>query len=91
MNDNFKSESIELEIERNGDDFHIDLKELFYYQDKVEVERLINVDQSKPVTLVNYEERIILINGYHRLFLAMLDNKKSIKGKIINLQDLVTN
>ena len=85
------SDSFESEIEKLGDNFCVELKKISFYQEKVEVERLTNVDQSKPVTLVKQGKRIILINGYHRVFLAMLENKKKIKSKIIDLPELAIN
>jgi len=81
----YNSDFYEDVIEKFGIKTNIDFKDLYYYQEKVEIENLINVNIEKPVSLLKINNKIVLINGYHRALISLLKGNQSIEGFLLEL------
>jgi hypothetical protein len=69
----------------NGSLEDIAMSDLKFYQAEVGIYGPRHTDPDEPVSVLRYENMLLLYNGYHRTFIKMLNNETSLKGYILTL------
>lgn len=63
----------------------INIKNLKFYQIEVGIDGPRHNDISSPVSVVSINDDLILLDGYHRLFKLILNEKSVVKCNILSL------
>lgn len=63
----------------------INIKDLKFYQIEVGIDGPCHNDISSPVSVISINDDLILLDGYHRLFKLILNEKLVVKCNILSL------
>ena len=65
----------------------ISFKDLHYYQNQVGISGPKHSSIDEPVAILSVDNEFILWNGYHRTFLKIVNNNKTIIGYILSISN----